>query len=288
LSRLAALAALLALLFAGPAASAAAPVAHARASRPAPPGIGATIPAPVTDAKLQAALARIAANAPGRCGIVAIDLRTGRTARVHGIDRIPMASLSKLPVALAVLDAVDRQRFSLSLPVALRTAAHGEQLRTVHDLLEAMMVQSDDTACDALLGRVGGPRAVSVWLRRHRLPGIRIERTELERGNDWYGLTQGPLGGGAPAEVVQKLRDAVAPTERTTAAEAFLHDPRDTGSPAAFAELLRHPAVAGVPVVVETPSEGFAGHQADIATLNRLAKTRRTARPRAKSVNKPA
>jgi deoxyribonuclease-4 len=36
---------------------------------------------------------------------------------------------------------------------------------------------------------------------------------------------------------------------------------------AAFAELLRHPAVSGVPVIVETPSEGYAGHAADITRL---------------------
>jgi deoxyribonuclease-4 len=40
---------------------------------------------------------------------------------------------------------------------------------------------------------------------------------------------------------------------------------------AAFAELLAHPAMADVPVVVETPSTGHAGHAADIATLRRLA-----------------
>jgi deoxyribonuclease IV len=40
---------------------------------------------------------------------------------------------------------------------------------------------------------------------------------------------------------------------------------------AAFAELLRHPAVSGVPVIVETPSEAHQGHAADIATLRRLA-----------------
>ncbi|MFC4108031.1 deoxyribonuclease IV [Micromonospora zhanjiangensis] len=39
---------------------------------------------------------------------------------------------------------------------------------------------------------------------------------------------------------------------------------------APFAELMRHPAVAGVPVVVETPTEKHAGHAADIATLKRL------------------
>jgi len=37
-----------------------------------------------------------------------------------------------------------------------------------------------------------------------------------------------------------------------------------------FAELLAHPATAGVPVIVETPTDGPAGHAADIATLQRL------------------
>ena len=39
---------------------------------------------------------------------------------------------------------------------------------------------------------------------------------------------------------------------------------------AAFAELLAHPAAAGVPVVVETPTEEHAGHAADIALLKSL------------------
>ncbi|MEV0328627.1 deoxyribonuclease IV [Micromonospora echinospora] len=41
------------------------------------------------------------------------------------------------------------------------------------------------------------------------------------------------------------------------------------GEPA-FAELMTHPATAGVPVVVETPTEKHVGHAADIAALRRL------------------
>jgi deoxyribonuclease-4 len=52
------------------------------------------------------------------------------------------------------------------------------------------------------------------------------------------------------------------------------HETIGTGSigEAAFAELLAHPVTAGIPVVVETPSEGNSGHghARDIATLNRL------------------
>jgi deoxyribonuclease-4 len=39
---------------------------------------------------------------------------------------------------------------------------------------------------------------------------------------------------------------------------------------AAFAELLAHPATAGVPVIVETPTVGHEGHAADIALLKSL------------------
>jgi deoxyribonuclease-4 len=39
---------------------------------------------------------------------------------------------------------------------------------------------------------------------------------------------------------------------------------------AAFAELLAHPAVAGLPVIVETPTEQHEGHAADIALLKSL------------------
>jgi deoxyribonuclease-4 len=34
---------------------------------------------------------------------------------------------------------------------------------------------------------------------------------------------------------------------------------------------MAHPATAGVPVIVETPSKGYAGHAADIATLRAIA-----------------
>jgi deoxyribonuclease-4 len=47
----------------------------------------------------------------------------------------------------------------------------------------------------------------------------------------------------------------------------------------AFRELFAHPALNGVPVVVETPSEGSAGHTADIATLRQIATTTAGKRP---------
>ena len=45
---------------------------------------------------------------------------------------------------------------------------------------------------------------------------------------------------------------------------------------APFAELFAHPAAAGIPVVVETPTEGHEGHAADIALLKSLRPPVRT------------
>lgn len=51
---------------------------------------------------------------------------------------------------------------------------------------------------------------------------------------------------------------------------------------APFAELLAHPATAGVPVIVETPSKEHEGHAADIAVLKGL-RPGDSARPRTRS-----
>ncbi|MGX6604221.1 deoxyribonuclease IV [Micromonosporaceae bacterium Da 78-11] len=42
---------------------------------------------------------------------------------------------------------------------------------------------------------------------------------------------------------------------------------------AAFAELMAHPATAGIPIIVETPSDEHVGHAADIALLKSLRLT---------------
>jgi deoxyribonuclease-4 len=51
---------------------------------------------------------------------------------------------------------------------------------------------------------------------------------------------------------------------------------------APFGQLLSHPATAGIPVIVETPSEGHAGHAADITALKRVRDAARVTGPRAR------
>ena len=99
-----------------------------------------------------------------------------------------MQSVFKLPLAIEVLAHVDAGAIRLDDELRIKPSdvrpgpggsladelpeAGGE--RTVLDLLERMMIQSDNTAADVLLDRVGGPRRVTERLRGFGIDGIDV------------------------------------------------------------------------------------------------------------------
>jgi len=63
--------------------------------------------------QLQARLTADAAIARGRFGLSASLLETGERISLAGTDHYPMQSVYKLPIAMAVLDQVDRGKLNL-------------------------------------------------------------------------------------------------------------------------------------------------------------------------------
>ncbi len=225
----------------------------------APSGVAPERPvatAPVTiqepehpDTVLEARLRAIVSRAPGNVGIVAKNLANGAVARVNPDTAIPLMSVVKLPVAIVVLDGVDHGRWSLTTPIPLlpqdmhprgwvgdRYPRGGGHL-TLHRLLGEMLTRSDNSSADALMRLAGGPRAVTEWLERHDIHGLRVDRPERALGNDWYGLPPGADTNGT-AEEIREIRDQVTDAEHDSAAQAMLLDPRDTGTPEACVLLL--------------------------------------------------
>ena len=150
----------------------------------------------------------------GRLGVCAIDLRDGRRLRHRADERFPLASTFKLPLVLLVLARVDRgeERLDRTLHIpagdilrayspAFASLPHGGTL-TIAQLCAAAIEHSDNTAANVLLRTVGGPHAVTAYLR-----GIGDAVTRLDR-------TEPALNAATPG------------------------DPRDTTSPAAMAQLL--------------------------------------------------
>lgn len=129
----------------------------------------AAAPAAAATAGWSQALAReierIDARTPGRLGVYVKDLATGETLD-HGARGFwYLGSTAKVSVAIAVLQEVDAGRISLGEAVALQASDRIEASQvvwqplgtryTVEDLLRRMLWDSDNTAANMLIRRVG-------------------------------------------------------------------------------------------------------------------------------------
>ena len=199
---------------------------------------------------LETTLQRIAGAARGRVGVALIHLESGATVNVRGHERFPMASIVKLPIAIEVLKQVAEGRLTLERAVWLdasdirpccaieRRHPKGGVSRTVRDLLELAIVESDNTAADALLKVVGGAEVVERRLRTMGFPLINVDRTEGQLLLDMAGVTNAP-----PPEqwTIEMQRKLVADVDRESLNKGrarYLTDERDTATPYEMAQLL--------------------------------------------------
>lgn len=201
-------------------------------------------PAP---AVLSSTVATLARNFGGVVGISVRSLDWGWQIDANGNRRMPQQSVSKLWVAMTVLDARDRGRLTLDDPVTLTrenlTVFHqpiaalvvkdGVYRTTVRELLLRAMQQSDNTANDRLLNLVGGPQAVRTFIRERGLGEIRFGPGERLLQAGTAGLTWQSRY--SMAGEFQRARAALPPTVRRAAFNAYVADPVDGAAPAAIA-----------------------------------------------------
>jgi beta-lactamase class A len=168
-----------------------------------------------------------------------------------GDRRLFLASVYKLPIAVALLRRVEAGSLALSDSVRLdpwdfrigrATLAPnrpgGAGTYSLERLLDAMVTDSDNTASDALLALAGGPRAVTDTLAALGLDGIRIDRSEGETLFEFYGL---PDSLAAVDRTPGRVSALVRSSSREANADAiarFAAEPRDAASALALAELL--------------------------------------------------
>ncbi|MEZ5710575.1 MAG: serine hydrolase [Blastomonas sp.] len=187
---------------------------------------------------------------PGKTGI-AVQRIDGRwTISQRGNQLFPQQSVSKLWVAMTILDKVDRGEIDLDDPVqigrddltlfhqplAARVAREGAITETVLSLLEQAITMSDNSANDALLRHAGGPDAVRDFIRRKELgairfgPGERLLQSSIA-GLEWQQqLSSGRAFQAARAKLPLELRK-----ERLN---AYVDDPIDGASPEAIVDAL--------------------------------------------------
>jgi beta-lactamase class A len=201
---------------------------------------------------LEARFRAIAGPAGGTVGVSVLHLETGKGASLHGHDRFPMASVFKLAVAVELLSRTDRGAVVLDRRIAIapadlrpgqspiaERAPPGGLTMTIGELLEAMLVDGDNTAADLLLPLAGGPEVVTAQLDANGLGDIRVDRSEIELAFDAFGVASPPPRSAWTLPALRRAFEDVPAPARASAFAAFLADPRDTATPDTLVQLLR-------------------------------------------------
>jgi beta-lactamase class A len=224
------------------------------ASRPSPPAVAPmhqaegflSIPVPPplprtprpAPASLVNAISELQSGFQGKAGIAVRAVDDGWTVEAGGRQLLPQQSVSKLWVALTVMDLRDQGKIRLDEPIVVRpqdlTLFHqpiamlvkGDGYRTtVGELLTRALTHSDNTANDRLLTRVGGPSAVRSMITRKQLGAIRFGPGERMLQSGTAGLVWQPsyaVNGG-----FMTARNRLSPAVREAALNAYVRNPPD-------------------------------------------------------------
>jgi beta-lactamase class A len=152
----------------------------------------------------------------GRLGAACIDTASGRRAAWRGDERFPLCSTFKLLLAGAVLARVDAGQSALDdlvsfgpkdlvsySPVVEQELSRGAM--TIEALCLAAVTVSDNAAANLLLGRIGGPPALTAFLRSMGDQVTRLDRIEPELNDVAPGDARDTTSPVAIAETARRL-----------------------------------------------------------------------------------
>ena len=169
---------------------------HADAGSTNPPPAANATPRPKSPESIDAELAErfkaLSEKSGGQVGVAVIHVETGRSVAFNGASPLPLFSVFKLPLAVAVLKDVEEGKLKLDQKVRVtpEEVAPGAKANTelwskpveltVTELLGLSISRSDNTSTDRLLELVGGPSAVTERMRALGLQKIDIRASVRE------------------------------------------------------------------------------------------------------------
>jgi beta-lactamase class A len=155
--------------------------------------------------RLEAELGRLSQIARGKVGVGILHLETGRELYLNPDEPFPMASTFKVPVAVQLLSLVDQRRVRLDSMITIQPQdlhpGSGTLTNLFDDpgvalslrnLMELMLLISDNSATDLVLKAAGGGPAVNGRLAQLGVQGISVDRPTIVLIADAIGVTRLP------------------------------------------------------------------------------------------------
>ncbi|WP_057936737.1 class A beta-lactamase [Algoriphagus resistens] len=142
---------------------------------------------------LYSTIQQISDTSSGQLGVSILHLESGEKVSLNGDKKFPMQSVYKFPIAMAVLQEIDKEKFSLDDSIAIHKSeyipkAGHSPIRdqfpegvtmTLRDILAYNVSHSDGTACDVLLRILGGTEKAEKKIHGLGIKDIAISTTEM-------------------------------------------------------------------------------------------------------------
>ena len=211
------------------------------------PAVEATpTPAPERiDGELEGQIREIVSEIDGTVGVGAVLLEKGDAVYLERHAQFPMMSVYKLPIAMAVLQLVDRGRYKLEQEVIItpedfvrpgfhspiRNVNPGGTVMPLNEILRYSISESDGTANDVLLDAAGGPDAVQQYLESIGVGDeLKVADSEKSISKDWETQYRNWASPDASIRLLRAIQERRAGlSERTTTFLIWLMTESETG-----------------------------------------------------------
>ncbi|WP_288427324.1 class A beta-lactamase, subclass A2 [uncultured Spirosoma sp.] len=148
---------------------------------------------------LQEKIERVINEKKATVGVGIYDFGSRQILTINGDKHMPMQSVYKFHVALAILHEVDKGRFKLTQNMRVKKSDLTPGLHSpmgedypngvdlpLSELIRYMVAESDGSACDYLFRLLGGPKQVDAFIYQLGIRDVAIRETEAvmqARGN---------------------------------------------------------------------------------------------------------
>jgi beta-lactamase class A len=180
--------------------------------------------------QLQQQITTIGRSIDGTVGATVELFESGQRVGVKTENHFPMQSVYKLPIAMAVLQQVEKGSLKFDQKVQVKpsdfvSAGQRSPLRdanprgvetTVNGLLSFMVSESDGTASDVLLDLLGGPDKVNSYLRELGISDLNVVTSEKVMGRDQQAQYRNWATPSALLKLLELLHkgEGISPTNR--------------------------------------------------------------------------
>ena len=148
-----------------------------------------------------------------------LNLENNQSININGNKKLPLLSVFKFHIALAVLDLVDQGKLSLDQNIFIKKAEllentyspfrnefpDGNVEKTLRELLQYMVSKSDNNITDVLINLIGGTETVQNYINLKGIKNFHIEADEAKMHEGWENLYLNKSSTNSLNDALQKL-----------------------------------------------------------------------------------